>query len=50
VIINSFWRAALCTLFVATAIVATAPVDDRTRDQSIEVRIVGSATKADVRR
>jgi hypothetical protein len=50
VIINSYWRAALYTLFVAIAIVATAPVDDGTRDQSIEVRIVRYATKADARR
>jgi hypothetical protein len=50
VIVNSYWRAALYTLFVAIAIVATAPVDDGTRDRSIEVRIVRYATKADVRR
>lgn len=50
VIINSYWRAALYALFVAIAIVATAPVDDGTRDQSIEVRIVRYATKADARR
>ncbi len=49
-VMSSYWRAALYTLSVFIAIVAAAPVDDRTRDQSIAVRIVRYASTADVRR
>jgi len=49
-VMSSYWRAALYTLSVFIAIVAAAPVDDRTRDQSIAVKIVRYASKADVHR